>query len=128
MAAVAKTEWARARSCRARGPGWGVDIILSRMGSPWWRRRQGAVGGLLWRRGHSECKSALLHVRTCSVTQSCLTLCDSNDCSPLGSSVRGILQARIPELAAGPPGDLADPIITYTFYCIISHCIYTILY
>ena len=27
--------------------------------------------------------------------QSCLTLCDSIDCSPSGSSVHGILQARI---------------------------------
>jgi len=31
----------------------------------------------------------------CSVTQSCPTLCDSMNCSPLGSSVHGILQARI---------------------------------
>ena len=29
------------------------------------------------------------------VAQSCLTLCDPVDCSPPGSSVRGILQARI---------------------------------
>ena len=28
------------------------------------------------------------------VTQSCPTLCDPMDCSPLGSSVHGILQAR----------------------------------
>ena len=34
------------------------------------------------------------------VTQSCLTLCDSMDCSPPGSSVHGILQARIPEWVA----------------------------
>ena len=32
--------------------------------------------------------------------QSCLTLCDSMDCSPLGSSVHGILQARIVEWVA----------------------------
>ena len=31
----------------------------------------------------------------CSVTQSCLTLCDPMDCGPPGSSVHGILQARI---------------------------------
>ena len=31
------------------------------------------------------------------VTQSCLTLCDPMDCSPSGSSVHGILQARILE-------------------------------
>ena len=34
------------------------------------------------------------------VSQSCLTLCDSMDCSPLGFSVRGILQARILEWVA----------------------------
>ena len=32
----------------------------------------------------------------CSVAQSCLTLCDPMDCSLPGSSVHGILQARIP--------------------------------
>ena len=31
------------------------------------------------------------------VAQSCLTLCDSMDCSPLGSSVHGILQVSILE-------------------------------
>ena len=31
----------------------------------------------------------------CSVTQSCLTLCDPMDCSPPGSSGHGIFQARI---------------------------------
>ena len=31
----------------------------------------------------------------CSVTQSCPTLCDPMDCNPPGSSVFGILQARI---------------------------------
>ena len=32
--------------------------------------------------------------------QSCLTLCDIMDCSPSGSIVHGIFQARIPELVA----------------------------
>ena len=36
----------------------------------------------------------------CLVTQSCLTLCDPVDCSPPGSSVHGILQARILEWLA----------------------------
>ena len=36
------------------------------------------------------------------VTQSCLTLCDSMDCNPLGSSVHGILQARTLEWVAIP--------------------------
>ena len=36
------------------------------------------------------------------VAQSCLTLCDPVNCSPLGSSVHGILQARILEWVAVP--------------------------
>ena len=34
------------------------------------------------------------------VAQSCLTLSDPMDCSPPGSSVRGIFQARVPEWGA----------------------------
>ena len=34
-------------------------------------------------------------LRACVLRQSCPTLCDPVDCSPPGSSVRGILQARI---------------------------------
>ena len=34
------------------------------------------------------------------VAQSCPTLCDPMDCSPAGSSVHGILQARIMEWVA----------------------------
>ena len=36
------------------------------------------------------------------LAQSCLILCDPMDCSPLGSSVHGILQARILEWVAIP--------------------------
>ena len=36
------------------------------------------------------------------VTELCLTLCDPMDCSPPGSSVHGILQARILEWVAIP--------------------------
>ena len=44
------------------------------------------------------------------VTQLCPTLCDPMYCSPPGSSVHGILQARILEgLPFPPPGDLPDP-------------------
>ena len=44
------------------------------------------------------------------VAQSCPTLCDHMDCSPPGSSVHGILQARILEwVAISSPGDLPDP-------------------
>ena len=49
-------------------------------------------------------------VFVCSVAQSCLTLCNPMDCSPPGSSVCGILQARILEWQLFPsPGHLPDP-------------------
>ena len=42
--------------------------------------------------------------------QSCLTLCHPMDCNLPGSSVHGILQARILEwVAYPPPTDLPDP-------------------
>ena len=42
--------------------------------------------------------------------QSCLTLCDPMDCSPTGSSVHRILQARILEWVVFPtPGDVLYP-------------------
>ena len=42
--------------------------------------------------------------------QSCPTLCDPVSCSPPGSSVRGISQARIwSGLLFPSPGDLPDP-------------------
>jgi len=40
--------------------------------------------------------------RSVLVAQSCLTLCDPMECSPPGSSVHGILQARILEWVAIP--------------------------
>ena len=50
----------------------------------------------------SHLGSPIKHLCVCSVTQSCVTLCDSVDCSPPGSSVCGILQARILEWVAMP--------------------------
>ena len=53
----------------------------------------------------SSCKTfPIFHVSygLCSVTQSCPTLCDPMDCSPPGSSVHGIVPARILEWVAMP--------------------------
>ena len=45
----------------------------------------------------------------CLVTQSCLTFCDPRDCSLPGSSVHGILQAKILKWVPWPPpGDLPN--------------------
>ena len=41
--------------------------------------------------------------------QSCPTPCDPKDCSPLGSSVHGILQARILEWVALPSSSRSSP-------------------
>ena len=51
---------------------------------------------------------AYVRIGTCivkgkvKVAQSCLTLCDPMDCSPPGSSIHGILQARRLEWVAVP--------------------------
>ena len=49
-------------------------------------------------------------VESVLVAQSCLTLCNPMDFSPPGSSVHGIIQARILEWVAMPSSrDLPDP-------------------
>ena len=70
---------------------------------------------------YSYCLSFACHIVSCHVIrilqrvhakslQLCPTLCDPMDCSPPGSSVHGILQARVLEWGAVPsPGDLPDP-------------------
>ena len=40
------------------------------------------------------------YIFQCVCTQSCPTLCDPMDCTPRGSSVHGIFQARIVEWVA----------------------------
>ena len=46
----------------------------------------------------------------CSVTQSCLTVCGLMDCSPPGSFIHGIFQAKIRSGLPFPtPEDLPDP-------------------
>ena len=56
-------------------------------------------------------RTATLHQGMCAKSlQSCPTLCNPMDCSLPGSSVHGILQARILQwVACPPPGDLPDP-------------------
>ena len=67
----------------------------------------------------------------CSIAQLCLTLCDPMDSSPPGSSVHGILQARILEWGAMPssrgfsnpgiePASLACPALAGGFFTTVS--------
>ena len=66
-----------------------------------WVDRTGVHTRLVGWRGSLPPNQRWLHacsvIQSCptwSVAQSCLTLCDPMDCSPPGSSVHGILQAR----------------------------------
>ena len=53
---------------------------------------------------------AIAGICVSSVAKSCPTLCNPMDCSPPGSSLHGIFQARILERVPFPlPGDLPDP-------------------
>ena len=75
-----------------------------RWGSGWWgnlpRRPQ------ISQKAESELTSVIqgcllnLYLKWSEVAESCPTLCDPTDCSPPGSSVHGILQARILECVA----------------------------
>ena len=66
------------------------------------------------------------------VTQLCLTLCDPMDCSLLGSSVHGILQARILEwVAISFFRDLPDsglkPTLGKSLICFVSLYSYLVI-
>ena len=75
-------------ACRILVPGPGLEPV-----SP-------ALAGRFLTTGPPE-KSPSMYLQV-KVTQSCLTLCDPMDCSPPGSSVHGISQARILEWVAFP--------------------------
>ena len=62
-------------------------------------------------------KYTLVNACVCAkLLQTCPTLCNAREYSPPGSSVHGILQARILEWVATPsPGDLSDPGIELRF-------------
>ena len=49
-----------------------------------------------------KCSVLLITCACAELLQSCLALCDPVDCSPQGSSVPGILQAKILEWVAMP--------------------------
>ena len=59
--------------------------------------------------GRDDVQSIYYECMQAKLLQLCLTLCDPMDCSPPGSPVHGILQARILEgLSCLPLGDLPD--------------------
>ena len=68
------------------------------------------VGKDLWIAEFIVQQNVAYHALHAKSLQSCLTFCDPMDWSPPGSSVHGILQARILEWVAMPSSrDLPDP-------------------
>ena len=72
-----------------------------------------------------SCNSGLVFVWVCvcSYAQSCLTLFNPRDCSPLGSSVHGISQARILGNSFASSGNLPDPGIEPTHDSFVGRAI-----
>ena len=65
---------------------------------------------LFWNKLYHFYINTLAHACMCVKSlHSCLTLCHSMDCSPLGSSVHGILQTILERVAMPPPRDLPYP-------------------
>ena len=89
-------------------PHWRVDsLLLSHMGSPDSTYKCFQMIFVFWLTSLSMIRSRSIHVATNGIAaaaakllQSCPTLCDPVDGSPPGSSVPGILQARILEWVA----------------------------
>ena len=118
-----KESFCQCRRCRGRGFNpWVGKIPWRRKSNPlqysclensmdrgvWWATVQGVTKRLIWLKGWAHISPVLyitflwLFYFMCLVTQSCPTLYDPMDCSPLGSSVHGDLQARILEWVAMP--------------------------
>ena len=73
----------------------------------------------------------ILRLRLCmsaKLLQSCLTLCDPMDCSPPGSSVHGILQARILEWVAMPSSRGSSQSRNWTSISCVSYIGRQVLY
>ena len=69
---------------------------IEELGNQLWEvTRKSMVNRYKATRSIGNCVGAPLGVCGCMHAQSCLTLCNSMDCSPPGSSVHGILQAKI---------------------------------
>ena len=105
---VAETSKERKQSWKTDCPD---DTTWAPASSHIWSPRTFSAGGnthmlikTMWLKVWAGLKAKVL------VTQSCPTLCNPMDSSPPGSSVHGILQARILEWVPRPsPGDLPNP-------------------
>ena len=74
---------------------------------------------------YSNLQAPWLFCRCCAVSQSHPTLCDPLDCSPPGSPVHGILQARILEGVAMPSSRGSSPPRCHTYVSCIAGGFFT---
>ena len=77
------------------GPGAGFPPSFLPLRQSLYRGKSSLASTCLWL--NSQFLSKL---KESEVAQSCLTLCNPMDCSPQGSSIRGIFQARVLEWVA----------------------------
>ena len=82
-------------------PGTGARLLAS-LESLHFQHRRGWSG--------SSWQTVLWKTMLCSVTQSCLTLCNPMDCNPPGSCLWGFSRQKYwSGLPRPPPGDLPNP-------------------
>ena len=81
---------------------WFLSLSLVIWGFLLWHACLSAVCFFLLLNSSPEPWFLISEAVLCLVAQSCLSLCDPMDCSPPGSSVHGISQARIQEWVAIP--------------------------
>ena len=84
---------------KPRSPSLQADSLPSEPPGKYHQKQDRRVIGYL---GHLKKVTPMVESCCCSVAKLCLTLCNLMDCSPPGSSVHGILQARILERVVMP--------------------------
>ena len=89
-------------------------------GQGWRSVMQPRLSTLLPVLGTSQADAGLKVKSESEVAQSCLTLSDPKDCSPSGSSVHGIFQARVLEWGALAFSELA---LYLSLICHLSSCV-----
>ena len=119
---TARKDWRQEEKGMTEGEmvGWHHQLnghwVWASSGSWWWTRKSGVLqsmgsqkAGLNWvtelkryTLNKTECQLVTAGATSwvCACAQSCLTLCNPTACSPPGSSIHGIFQARLIEQIA----------------------------
>ena len=107
-----------------------ISIMLQQLLSEWKIIMRCVINTLTFRLPAIGLSLTFLSDSICMCAQSCLTFYDPMDCSPPGSSVPGVFQARILEGVAIPdsrgssqPRDWTlDSCVSYTGRRVLNHC------